>query len=93
MPSGSLGSSPWNFNVVPLPSNRTVINSLSLQAQYQWDPTTSIVLGYQYEQLDSLDYVNDQTATSPFYANAILGADGSPNYEVSIGTVAYRVKF
>jgi MtrB/PioB family decaheme-associated outer membrane protein len=86
------GTSPWNYNVISLPSNKTVLNSATLQAEYQWSQSTSIVMGYLYEQFSSADYINVQAPTSPLYANEILGADGSPDYNVSVITAAVRVK-
>lgn len=92
-PSGSLGSSPWNYNVVALPSNQTTITNLSLTADYQLQPTSVVSLGWLYQHLKSIDYLNDQTATSPYYANELIGADGTPRYSVNVFRVAYRAKF
>jgi MtrB/PioB family decaheme-associated outer membrane protein len=90
--TGSLGTGPWDFNVISLPSNKTVLNSATLQAEYQWSQSTSIVMGYLYEQFSSADYLNVQAPTSPFYANEILGGDGKSNYNVSVITAAVRIK-
>lgn len=87
------GTSPWNYNVIPLPSNKTTLNSAALGAEYQWSESTSIVLNYLYEQFSSADYLNVQAPTSPFYANEILGADGSPDFNLSVVSAAYRMKF
>ena len=91
--SGSLGSSPWNFHVVTLPSNHTMMTNLNLTLDYQLQPGAMVSLGWLYQYLKSLDYLNDQTATSPYYANELIGADGSPRYSVNVIRVAYRAKF
>ena len=86
------GTSPWNYNVISLPSNKTVLYSPSLQAEYQWSESTSIVANYLFEHFSSADFLDLQAPTSPFYANEILGADGKPNYNVSVVTLALRMK-
>jgi hypothetical protein len=64
-----------------------------VRAEYELSESASLLLNYLYESLDNVDYLNVQPATSPFYANEVLGADGDPSYGVHVGAVAFRMKF
>jgi MtrB/PioB family decaheme-associated outer membrane protein len=91
--TGSLGTSPWNYNVVRLPSNTSNLNSLNLHAEYQLTDDTTFQVGYIYERFHSKDYLNAQVPTSPLHANEVLGADGDPSYNVHVVTAAFHFKF
>jgi hypothetical protein len=88
-----LGTSPWNYNVVPLPSNTSNLNSLNLHAEFRFTGDASVQLGYVYERFHSKGYLNAQLPTSPLYANEVLGADGDPSYNVHVVTAAFRFRF
>jgi len=76
-----------------LPSNDTKTTNVNLTVDYQLQANSVVSLGWLYQHLSSVDYLNDQTATSRYYANELIGADGTPRYNVNVIRVAYRAKF
>src|SRR5262249_40775618 len=48
--TGSLGTSPFNFIITPLPSNTSVLNTLNLHGEYSIADRASVLFGYTYER-------------------------------------------
>ncbi len=79
------------YNIVPLPDVKSILNSISVHAEWQFRQNMSLWLGYTYQRFISNDWLNSVPAT--FYGNGLLPGDGNPSYAVHVVGVSLRYKW
>ena len=79
------------YNIVPLPDVKSILNSVSIHAEWAFQQNMSLWVGYTYQRLISNDWLNSIPAT--VYGNGLLPGDANPSYSVHVVGVALRYKW
>lgn len=79
--------------VAQLPTNNTMLSSLSMHAEYKLLDDVTMTAAYSFERFLAKDYLSGQAATSAQYAASLLPGDGNPSYVNNVITTAIHVKF
>ncbi|GEM_PF-1831961 len=79
------------YKIVPLPDVKSILNSVSVHAEWDFRQNMSLWMGYTYERFISNDWLNSIPATA--YGNALLPGDANPSYSVHVVGVALRYKW
>ena len=79
------------LQVAPIPDVTSMLNSVSLRAEYQILPNASLWLAYNYERFDAKDYATQVGAAQ--FSNALFSGDVGPSYNVHQVLAAVRVRW
>ena len=79
------------YKIVPLPDVKSILNSVTVHAEWDFRQNMSLWMGYTYERFISNDWVNGIPST--FYGNGLLPGDANPSYAVHVVGVAVRYKW
>ena len=79
------------YNIVPLPDVKSLLNSVSIHAEWAFRQNMSLWMGYTYQRFISNDWLNSIPATQ--YGNGLLPGDANPSYAVHVVGVAWRYKW
>ena len=79
--------------VSQLPSNNSMLSSLSLHGEYALQDNIMITAGYAFERFITKDYLYNQQATSAQYATYLLPGEGNPSYANHVVTTSIHFKF
>jgi MtrB/PioB family decaheme-associated outer membrane protein len=79
------------YNIVPLPDVKSILNSISVHAEWAFRSNMSLWVGYTYQRFISNDWLNSVPAT--FYGNGLLSGDANPSYSVHVIGAAVRYKW
>jgi MtrB/PioB family decaheme-associated outer membrane protein len=80
------------YNLQPVPSDRSILNSFHLMAEYALTERVSIWGGYTLELFSGSDYLYNQPAASASYPNALLPGTANPSYSISVIGTSVRIK-
>ncbi len=75
----------------PIPDVKSMLNSLSLRAEYQIMPNASLWFGYTFERLNYKDYGTQVNAAQ--YSNALFSGDSNASYSVHQVFGALRLRW
>ena len=79
------------LQLAPIPDVTSLMNSVSLRAEYQILPNASLWLAYNFERFDSKDYATQVSAAQ--YSNALFSGASGPSYNVHQVLAAVRVRW
>ena len=77
--------------IMPLPSTKGILNSISLKAEYKYRPNITLIGGVSYSRFTYQDYAYGVGATQ--FSNAIFTGDAKPNYSVAAVALALAVRW
>jgi hypothetical protein len=83
----------YNYTIVKLPSDTSTTHSLKLQGVYEVMDNVALNMGYGIERFTANDYLYQQAANDPTYANFTLPGEGDPDYLVQTVGAAVHVKW
>jgi len=78
-----------NINLQPLPDVQSMLNMVSLRAQYTFRPDMTLTLGYAFERFTYNDFMLGTSSTQ--YANLLL--PGTPNTNESVNVVYAMLRY
>lgn len=78
-----------------LPDAKTLINTLTMNGEYQLRDNISLLAGYAFERASAKDYLYGQAAGSPSNGSSVvsLPGDGNPSYVVHVVSAGFRLKW
>lgn len=79
------------YNIVPLTDVKSILNSISVHAEYAFAQNMTLWVGYTFERFVSNDFFNAIPATT--YGNGLLPGDATPSYAVHVVGVSLRYKW
>jgi MtrB/PioB family decaheme-associated outer membrane protein len=79
------------LQLAPLPDVTSLLNSVTLRAEYKLMENASLWLGYTFESLNYKDYATQVGPTQ--FSNAAFSGDGNQNYSVHLIMAALRYRF
>lgn len=79
------------YNIVPLPDVKSILNSISVHAEWAFRSNMSLWVGYTYQRFISNDWLN--AVPSTFYGNGPLSGGANPSYSVHVIGAAVRYKW
>jgi MtrB/PioB family decaheme-associated outer membrane protein len=77
--------------VSSLPDVTSTLITIGVRGEYELNPTTTLMIGYNFERFNYKDYVNNIGATQ--YAGAFVPGTVNPNEAVHVISAAVRMRF
>ncbi len=85
-PAGTAG-----LQLSPIPDVRSMLNSVSLRAEYKLAENASLWFGYTFERFNYKDYATQVGATQ--FSNALFAGDSNASYSVHLVMASLRLRW